>query len=354
MYTRHLNKFTLKSTFPEIHILSYIFFLKIRKQGRGAFLLKNMYYVYAVYVNKSFSKAAEELYISQPALSTAIKKVEEEIKIAIFDRSSNPVELTTAGEYYIESIEKVMNLEQEMRSHFNSLLDNKRGTINIGCASFFCAYILPTIVQELKMEYPDYTVNILEANADDLVKCLRSGIVDIIIDVEKRDPKIYDSFVWAEEHILLAVPASYEVNNRLRKSRLTFEDVASGQYLNEKYSKVSLKEFENENFLLLKKGNDMHQRSLKMCKNAGFTPKVSLYLDQLLTSYYIACNGKGITFVRAGVTRYLEATNNLYFYKIDDENSYRNIMLYYKKSHPLSKVGMDFIKFLNKKRPVGI
>ncbi len=313
-----------------------------------------MYYVYAVYLNKSFSKAAEELYISQPALSAAIKKVEDEITLPIFDRSSNPVQLTTAGEYYIESIEKIMTIEKEMRSHFNGLLDNNRGTITIGGASFFCAYILPTIVHDLKLEFPDYTVNIVEANADDLVKCLRSGIVDIIIDVEKRDPKIYDSFVWAEEHILLAVPTSYEVNNRLSKYRLTFEDVASGQYLNEKYPKVSLKEFEHENFLLLKKGNDMHQRSLKMCRKAGFTPKVSLYLDQLLTSYYIACNGKGVTFVRAGVTSYLEATNKLFFYKIDDENSYRNIMLYYKKSPSLSKVGMDFIKFLNKKRPVGI
>ena len=67
------------------------------------------------------------------------------------------------------------------------------------------------------------------------------------------------------------------MNNKLKKYRLTFDDVANGQYLNEKYPKVSLKEFENENFLLLKKGNDMYQRSLKMCRKAGFTPKVSMY-----------------------------------------------------------------------------
>lgn len=317
-------------------------------------MLKNMNYVYAVYENKSFSKAAEELYISQPALSAAIKKVEEEIGLPIFDRSSTPLQLTPAGEYYIESIEKIMKIEKEMEIQFNGLLGNNRGTINVGGASFFCAYTLPAIVQEFKLEYPDYTVNLLEANADDLMKCLRSGIVDIIIDVEKRDPKVFDSYVWAEEKIVLAVPAGYEVNNKLEKYRLTFEDVASGQYLNEKYPKVSLKEFEHENFLLLKKGNDMHQRSLKMCKKAGFAPKVSMYLDQLLTSYYIACNGKGITFVRAGVTRYLEETNKLFFYKIEDESSYRNIMLYYKKSQPLSKAGKDFIKFLNRKKPVGI
>lgn len=313
-------------------------------------MLKNMDYVYAVYLNKSFSKAAEELYISQPALSATIKRVEEEIGLPIFDRSRNPIQPTRAGEYYIESIENIMNLEKEMRLHFNSLLDNSRGTINVGGASFFCAYILPTIVQEFKIKYPDYTVSLLEANADDLMKCLRSGVVDIIIDVEKKGiPKVFDSVVWAEEHILLAVPASYKVNDKLSKYRLTFDEVADGKYLHEKHPKVSLKAFENESFLLLKKGNDLHQRGHKMCKDAGFTPNVSMYLDQLLTSYYIASNGKGLAFIRAGITQYLETTDKLFFYKIDDKNSFQNIMLYYKKSQPLSKIGTDFIDFVNNK-----
>ncbi|MDR3563448.1 MAG: LysR family transcriptional regulator [Negativicutes bacterium] len=312
-------------------------------------MLKNMNYVYAVYLNKSFSKAAEKLYISQPALSAAIKKVEEEIQLPIFDRSSNPIKLTTAGEYYIESIEKIMEIEKEMAAHFGRLLGSDRGVINVGSASFFCAYVLPTIMQEFKVEYPGYSVNIMEANADDLVKCLRSGIVDIILDVEKLDPNMFHSIVWAEEQIVLAVPAAYEVNRRLEKYRLTFADVGSGLYLDSRYPKVSLKEFERESFLLLKQGNDMYQRGLKMCKKAGFTPKVAMYLDQLLTAYYIACSGKGIAFVRAGVTHYLEATNKLFFYKIDDENSVRNIMLYYKKTNTLSKAGKDFIRFLQER-----
>lgn len=313
-----------------------------------------MGYVYSVYLHKSFSKAAEELYISQPALSSAIKKVEEKVGLPIFDRSSNPVRLTPAGEYYIECIEKIMEIENEMKTYFKSFEDNNRKVINVGGSSFFCAYTLPAIVQEFKREYPDYTVNLMEANADDLIKCLRSGVFDVIIDVEKRDPKSFDSFVWAEEQILLAVPSTYDINDKLKNYRLSFEEVGSGNYLNDMYPKVSLKEFENENFLLLKKGNDLYQRGLKMCRRAGYTPKVSMYLDQLLTSYYLSNNGKGISFVRAGITRYLEQTDKLFFYKIDDENSVRKIMLYYRKSAPLSKVGTDFIEFLNENKPFGI
>ncbi|MFD1386290.1 LysR family transcriptional regulator [Oceanobacillus oncorhynchi subsp. oncorhynchi] len=314
-------------------------------------MLKNMEYVYAVYLNKSFSKAAGELYISQPALSATIKKVEEEIGLPIFDRSSNPIQLTKAGEYYIESIKAIMNIEKEMRSYFSHLAEDNQGTISVGGASFFCTHILPKIAQEFKEEYPDYRVNLLEANADDLIKCLRTGIVDMMIDVEKKDiSKMFDSFVWAEEHILLAVPSSYEINNKLRNYQITFQNIANGNYLSERYPKINLKEFQNEDFLLLKKGNDLHQRSLKMCRNAGFTPTISMYLDQMLTSYYIASNEKGIAFVRASVTHYLEATNKLCFYKIDDDNARQNIMLYYKKTQPLPKVGTDFISFIKEKK----
>lgn len=306
-----------------------------------------MDYVYAVYVNKSFSKAAEKLYISQPALSATIKKVEEEIGLLIFDRSSNPIQLTLAGEYYIESIQNIRNIENEMRSYFHRLLNDSVGTINVGGASFFCTHIFPLLVQQFKANYPDHKVNLLEANADDLMTCLRSGIVDVVIDVEtKGSPKVFDSFVWKKEHILLAVPTSLHVNTPLKKYRLRFNDVASGKFLDEKYPSINLKAFEQENYLLLKKGNDMYERSVKMCKKAGFTPNVSIYLDQMLTSYYLACNGKGIAFVRAEITQHLQATDTLYFYKIDDENSYQNIMLYYKNARPRSKANIDFIHFL--------
>lgn len=313
-------------------------------------MLKDMEYVYAVYLEKSFSKAAVKLFVSQPALSTTIKKVEAKIGLPLFDRSSTPIRLTHAGEYYIKSIEQVMEIQQDMELYFSSLLGEKKGTINVGSATFFCAHILPTIIQEFQKKYPGYKINLLEANANDMTKCLQSGVLDLSLDVDTLDTKTFNVRVWGKEHIILAVPAPYEINNRLKEYRITFEDLCSNRYLDPKYPKVNLKCFENEPFLFLKKGNDMYRRGFKMCKNAGFTPKPIMYLDQLLTSYYIACDGKGIAFVRAGIANYVEPTNKLFFYKIDDENSVRNIMLYYKKSAYLSKAAKDFIEFLNDKR----
>ena len=70
-------------------------------------------YIYEVYKEKSFSNAAKNLFISQPALSASVKKVERQLGITIFDRSTSPIVLTDAGKVYIDSIEKIMHIEDE-------------------------------------------------------------------------------------------------------------------------------------------------------------------------------------------------------------------------------------------------
>ena len=81
-------------------------------------MLKKMRYVYTVYEEKSFSKAAERLFVSQPSLSAMVKKVESDYGITIFDRTTTPVSLTPEGEYYIHTAKRVLKLETDMRQHF--------------------------------------------------------------------------------------------------------------------------------------------------------------------------------------------------------------------------------------------
>jgi len=309
-------------------------------------MLKEMESVYAVYQEKSFSKAAEKLFISQPALSNMIKKIEAEIQFPIFDRSANPIQLTQEGEYYIASIEKIMKIQKEMEEYYNRLAGEKKGTITVGAATFFCAHVFPAIIRKFNEKYPGYTVNLLEANAKDLTKCLHMGVIDLSLDVEILDSAVYRARVWDEEYIVLAVPASFAVNRQLKDFQLTPEDIRSGRFLDPAFPAVGLQHFKDEPFLFLKRGNDMFRRGMKMCKNAGFSPHVVMYLDQLLTSYYVACKDTGIAFVRAGITDYVEAAAQVYFYKIADENSVRNIYLYDRKSARHSQAVQDFIQFM--------
>ena len=77
---------------------------------------------------------------------------------------------------------------------------------------------------------------------------------------------------------------------------------------------------------------------MAICRRAGFAPKVSMYLEQMMTAYYLACEGKGIAFVRDALLDCLPPTDKVFFYRIDSPESERGIYLSYKKSGLLQKI----------------
>ena len=309
-------------------------------------MLKEMEYVYAVYQEQSFSKAARKLYLSQPALSAAVRKAEAEIHTPIFDRSTNPIRLTAAGEYYIDAVKRILDIRQEMETYFEALAGECQGTAKVGAASFFCAHVLPNVVEEFQRQYPSWQVSLLEANARDLRQCLQTGVIDLSLDVEPADPYLFRSAVWYEETILLAVPAAFPVNQGLEKFQLSALQVREGAHLREDVPPVDLSRFAQEPFLLLKEGNDLCQRARKLCRNAGFVPKAGMELDQMLTAYYVARDGKGCTFLRDGMAQIMEGDDRLIFYKLADEAARRAVLLSWRKSAELSRPAKALLGFL--------
>ena len=308
-----------------------------------------MEYVYAVYQKKSFSKAAESLHVSQPALSTAIRKIESELELQLFDRSSTPIELTAAGAYYIQSIEKIMQVEEEMREHFARMVRQQSTVINVGTSSFFCSYVLPGLVEKFKEEHPDVTVNLMEANSSEFAGLFASDVLDLCVTVDDLEGiqglTGLESREWKREEVVLAVPADFPVVQELKADRLTFGQIRSGAYREKTGGGVPLTRFRDVPFLLLKSGNDLHDRAGQMCRAAGFEPGVAMYLDQMLTSYYVACSGKGAAFIRPELVRYVEPTNRLYFFKLDDPLVERSVMLYSSRNG-LSPIARQFREFL--------
>lgn len=307
-------------------------------------MLKEMEYVYAVYQERSFSKAAKKLYLSQPALSAAVRKAEEEIHTAIFDRSTNPICLTAAGEYYIDAVKRILDIREEIQTYFEALAGECQGTVQVGAASFFCAHVLPGIMESFQDQYPSWRVNILEANAGDLRKCLQSGVIDFSIDVEPIDSRLFESRVWYYETILLAVPREFSVNQDLGDYCLTAEDVRNGLHHQERFPAVDLSRFSEVPFVILKQGNDLYDRAMTMCRNAGFKPRIAMQLDQLLTSYYIARDGKGAAFLRDGLAQFMQQDVPLCFYKINDKHAKRAVILSWKKTTKLSRPASAFLR----------
>ena len=303
-------------------------------------------YIYAVYQEKSFSKAAKKLYVSQPWLSSTVKKAEQELGLPLFDRSTSPVSLTEAGQYYIEKIEQIAAIEEEMREHFNQMRDIGRTELHIGSSMFFCTYVLPELMKEFQLLYPQVTLTLTEGDNKTFMEQLLNGRLDFLLEAERPVSGQLHSIPWASEEIVLAVPADNPVNEPLEQYRYSFEEFLSRAQADNRRPPVPLEAFAQESFLFLKEGNDVYQRGFQMCKNAGFTPKISLYLTQMMTAYSLVLEGQGIAFLRSAIPAHVAPNDQVVFYQLGDALAVRSIYLSYAKrnTNPMQQHLIDFMK----------
>lgn len=303
-------------------------------------------YIYAVYQEKSFSRAAQRLYVSQPWLSATIKKAEQELGLSLFDRSTNPISLTEAGRYYIERVEQIMAIEAEMEERFKELQREANPELRIGTSMFFCTYVLPALLNDFSLAHPEAAITFVEGGSKSLTEKLLDGRLDFLLEAERPESNQITSIPWASEEIVLAVPASDPINRKLDQYRYSFKEFLQRAKPNGRRPSVPLAQFEEKNFILLKEGNDSHDRVLKICRNAGFDPQISLRVTQMMTAYYLVCEGQGVTFLRSTIPQHVVPTDQVVFYQLDDPLAVRDIYLSYtkRKASPIQQELVEFMK----------
>jgi DNA-binding transcriptional LysR family regulator len=299
-------------------------------------------YVYEVYKAKSFSVAAKKNFVSQPALSAIVKKVEKELGVTLFDRSTLPISLTDAGKIYISALEDIRSTKKKMLEDLADVNELKTGTITVSGENFVSSFIMPAIIMKFSELYEGIKVELVESNSPDLRKRLLHEGIDLLI-AHDFDKNLYSCEPLFDEIILLAVPNSFKINKKLSAFSLTLNDLKRGRHFSNDCPTVNIHEFENENFLLMKKGNDMQWRAETIFEEANFQPKVRITLDQLITSYNMTRAGMGITFITDMLAIYSNDAN-CRFYKLDTRNVKRSMFIGYKKHSYLTKSCKAFIE----------
>ncbi len=156
-------------------------------------LLKYFYYV-AKY--NSYTKAAEELLISQPSLSYSIKVLENQLDKKLFVRGKN-LELTPYGIYLFNEVEKMMIIFDDLTNS-----DEVKGKIIIGIRPQYCSKIFPKYFNELNKIYPDLKIDYYQAKSELLEKALLNSEIDLLIDEYEFDG-VYESFVQLDDDMIV-------------------------------------------------------------------------------------------------------------------------------------------------------
>lgn len=276
---------------------------------------QDMHYVYQVYIEGSFSKAAEKLYLTQPALSIAIQKIEAAAGMPLFDRSSRPLKLTPAGQIYIDTIQKTQWLEQEMEQRLEDVRGLQVGSVRMGGSHYLNAYILPDILKSFGERYPHIQLQLLEHSSAQLTQMLAERQLDLTFNCNEALSEHFERYLAFSDRILLAVPKEHPVNQAHAAAALSAADVCAGRHLAPDCPTVALQDFAELEFILMSQNNNLHDRCYALFQEAGVVPKVRLELSQLVTAYHLASHAVAATFVsdRMGA----DPRDNLCYYKLD-------------------------------------
>lgn len=307
-------------------------------------MFRGMEYVYAVYKEKSFSKAAEKLFISQPSLSANVKREEQSIGYPIFDRSTKPFGLTEPGKKYIEVVERILNIQEDFANYLNDFGELRTGKLVLGGSSLYSSWVIPPLMGDFTKKYPLVQIELIEETTANLQKMLRVGDVDFVLDNCDMDEEVFARKMYQKEYLFLAVPKYLKVNEKLREYCVDVEQIRNFGFLDEKVRPVDLSLFSEEAFILLKPENDTRIRAMELCKQHGFTPNIVFELDQQMTSYNVTCSGMGVSFISNTLISKVPESSEVVYYKLAGEKACRNLYFYWKRSGYLSKVMQAFLE----------
>lgn len=118
--------------------------------------------------------------------------MENRIGYPIFDRSTKPLQLTEVGKHYIQAVEKVMDIENNLENYLLDLGNLKTGTLNVGGSNFFSSWILPPLIADFSQKFPHVQISLVEESTAKLSQFLQAGKLDLVIDNCILDNQIFE------------------------------------------------------------------------------------------------------------------------------------------------------------------
>jgi len=296
---------------------------------------KDLQYVLAIAHTLNFSKAAASLYVTQPALSQAVNRLEQQLGVQLFFRSRTHVALTPVGEEFVRQagviLDQINTLEYDMR-HFGQV---RQKELSIGVSQFYGKHFLSRLINGLQQCIPDYQIKIIEGESH----FLESLIIQKRLDFGIFPAPIYDqnmSFAPVyEEKILFAF------NKKNPQAMGLLQQAYNGK-------SIDLKYYKDFPFILLKEGLKLHDTANQICQAYGFQPQAVFQTENLDTVYSLVANNYGVAFLPSTILQSIDSDGDVIFFPVKSKYSSRPIGLAYLKGVHTEKFLADIISSARK------
>lgn len=292
--------------------------------------LTELRYIIAVANEQHFGRAAKLCHVSQPTLSVAIKKLEDELKVQLFERGGSDIMVTPIGEEIVEQARKIIEEAQALKQIASQGKGQLREPLRLGAIHTVGPYVFPELIPQIKKAAPDMPLFVEEGMTAQLLEKLKAGMLDVLMVAEPFEhPGILTMPLYDEPFVAL-LPSSHP---KASKDILTTVD------------------FKDEALLLLGSGNCFRDQLLDACPalspHAGGTRKElqqTVEGSSLETIKHMVVSGLGVTVVpctAAGADKY--ARRLLTIKRFMKKSPTRRIVLAWRVSFPRPKV-IDVLK----------
>lgn len=190
---------------------------------------------YTVANRLSFTKAATELFITQPAVSKHIQELEEQYKIKLFDRNGSKISLTTGGEILLKHTQNVFEIYREIDFDMSTLINERQGLLRLGASTTISQYIIPLILARFHQKLQDVKVNLLNGNTEQIEKALLNKEIEIgIVEGQSKNQSIRYTEFLKDELVLVCNSKNTLVNQpevsqeELKTMRFLMREQGSG------------------------------------------------------------------------------------------------------------------------------
>lgn len=284
--------------------------------GPVAMNLRDLQYLVALAEHRHFGRAADASFVSQPTLSTQIKKLEDELGVALVERTPRKVLLTETGREIASRARGVLSQVEEIKSIAQRTRDPESGTIRLGIFPTLGPYLLPHVIPRLRTRFPRLELLLREEKTEQILHMLREGTLDAgILALPVHDDSLHVEFLF-EEPFVLAVPSGHPL---ALKSHLSMDDLA------------------DQNLLLLEDGHCLRDQALEVCHMAGAGEKSGFRATSLETLRQMVSANVGITLLPTlAVKPPVAQSANVSLIEFDAPAPSRRIAMLWRKSSAMT------------------
>lgn len=296
--------------------------------------IKELDYMLAIAKYQNITKAAESLYITQPALTRFLQNIEKEFNQKLFKRLGNKFVLTYAGERYIEKARAISDLKKELYKEMHDIAEQNCGVLKVSFPVMRGSYMLPCTLPIFSKQYPNVQLLFHEANSGHLEELILNGETDLaFFNLPIKSNDIAYQVISHEEIVLVTEKNHHFIHKSVQKAGC-------------KYPWLDLDHLRNEPLVLQTDNQRTRQIVDKLLDECYIKPKIKLTTRNIRATVELTAAGYASCFVCETHLKHIGLQDKLAYFSIGKPNTSVEFVAAYRRGTYIPSYAMDYIKIV--------